>query len=291
MLPAESVTEVTWLVAPVYSLTETTSRSPALVADGKEPLSEVDVVVSVADAVCTRAGAAVVTGLTVREKLVEWVADVPVPVTVMLVVPVGVVDDVVTVMVELCPALTVCGLNDTRAPVGIPVALSATDWVDPLVTAVPMVDVAGEPAITVAELGVAEMEKSFGGGGLTVREKLVEWVADVPVPVTVMLVVPVGVVDDVVTVMVELCPALTVCGLNDTRAPVGIPVALSATDWVDPLVTAVPMVDVAGEPAVTVAELGLAEMEKSFEAAGFTVKVKLWLAGVPIPLVAVMVMG
>jgi hypothetical protein len=55
----------------------------------------------VADADCTKAGDEVDTGLTVREKVVEWVADDPVPVTVMVEVPVGVVDEVVTVMVEL----------------------------------------------------------------------------------------------------------------------------------------------------------------------------------------------
>jgi hypothetical protein len=101
-------------------------------------------------------------------------------------VPVGVVDEVVTVMVELCPALSVWGLNETRAPVGAPVALKPTDWVAPLVTAVEMVLVAGDPAVTVAEVGLAAMEKSLGGSGLTVREKVAEWVAEDPVPVTVI---------------------------------------------------------------------------------------------------------
>ncbi len=59
--------------------------------------------------------------------------------------------------------MTVWGLNDTVAPVGTPVALSATDWVAPLVTAVLMVLVVPDPALTVAELGLAAMEKSFGG--------------------------------------------------------------------------------------------------------------------------------
>ena len=60
-------------------------------------------------------------------------------------------------------------------------ALRATDWAAPLVTVVPMVLVAGEPAATLAALGEAEMEKSLGGGGpVTVRVKVVEWVAEVP---------------------------------------------------------------------------------------------------------------
>src|SRR5580704_9164591 len=192
-------------------------------------------------------------------------------------------------MVELCPALRVWGLNETRAPDGAPVALSATDWVEPLVTAVEMVDDVPDPAVTVAEVGAAAMEKSLGGAGFTVREKEVEWVADEPVPVTVIGKVPVDV--DVVTVMVELCPALSVEGLNETTAPDGAPVALSATDWVEPLVTAVEMVGEVPDPAVTVAEVGAEAMEKSLGGAGFTVSVKLWLAGLPTPLLAPMVMG
>ena len=127
--------------------------------------------------------------------------------------------------------------------------------------------------------------------GFTVREKVVAWVAEAPVPVTVMVEVPVGVGDEVVTVMVELCPALSVWGLNDTRAPDGAPVALSATDWVDPLVTAVEMVLVVGDPAVTVAEVGIGGDGEVVGDGRFTVNVKLWLAGVPTPLFAVMVIG
>jgi hypothetical protein len=178
-------------------------------------------------------------------------------------------------MVELCPALSVWGLNETRAPAGAPVALSATDWVAPLVTAVEMVGAVADPTVTVAEVGPAPMEKSSGGAGLTVRVKVVEWVAADPVPVTVIGKVPVGVVDEVVTVMVELCPALIVWGLNETRAPAGAPVALSATDWVAPLVTAVEMVGAVADPAVTVAEVGPAPMEKSLGTGAFTVSVKL----------------
>ena len=46
-LPAESVTEVMWLVAPVYSLADRTSRSPAVVARGNDPVRDVDGAVSV----------------------------------------------------------------------------------------------------------------------------------------------------------------------------------------------------------------------------------------------------
>src|SRR5664280_1852024 len=56
------------------------------------------------------------------------------------------------------------GEKDTRAPEGAPVALRATGWAAPLVTAVEMVLVVPEPAVTVAEVGAAEIEKSGGGG-------------------------------------------------------------------------------------------------------------------------------
>ena len=88
-------------------------------------------------------------------------------------------------MVELDPEFTVDGVNDTRAPLGRPVAERATDWATPLVRVVPMVLVAAEPAVTLAEEGEAEMEKSLVAGAFTVRVKVVVWVADVPVPVTV----------------------------------------------------------------------------------------------------------
>ena len=55
-MPAVSVTEVMWLVAPLYSLAESTRRSPPPVWVGKEPDSDVDDAVSVPLAVCTRWG-------------------------------------------------------------------------------------------------------------------------------------------------------------------------------------------------------------------------------------------
>ena len=69
------------------------------------------------------------------------------------------------VIVELAPAVTVDGAKEAAAPVGRPVALRATDWATPLVTAVLMVLVPDVPAVTVAEVGEADIEKSLGGGG------------------------------------------------------------------------------------------------------------------------------
>src|SRR6202521_946599 len=67
---------------------------------------------------------------------------------------------------ELDPAVTEDGVKVAVAPLGRPlVALRATDWATPLVKAVPMVLVAAEPAVTLAEEGEAAREKSLGGGG------------------------------------------------------------------------------------------------------------------------------
>jgi hypothetical protein len=103
--------------------------------------------------------------LTVREKVVAWVAPVPVPVTVMGYVPAGVADEVVSVIRELPPEVTEDGENPTVVPVGRPVAVSPTVWAVPEMVAVLMVLVADDPATAVPEVGVAAMEKSPGGGG------------------------------------------------------------------------------------------------------------------------------
>ena len=82
VFPAESVTEVIGLVAPVYTLADSTSRSPALVAAGNDPLRVVEDVVSVPQALWTSCGVVPVGAFTVRAKVVVWVAEDPVPVIV-----------------------------------------------------------------------------------------------------------------------------------------------------------------------------------------------------------------
>jgi hypothetical protein len=205
--------------------------------------------------------------LTVSVKVVVCVAEVPVPVTVIAYVPPGVIVDVLTVNVDDPPEFTEVGLNAAVAPAGKPDAESDTDCAEPDVTAVEIVDVAGLPAFTVAEDGLAAIEKSFAATALTVSDTDVVCVADAPVPVTVIGYVPAGVEADVCNVNVDEPPEFTEVGLNDAVAPLGRPEADSDTDCAEPDVTAVEMVDVAEPPAVTVADDGLAEIEKSFVAA------------------------
>jgi hypothetical protein len=100
--------------------------------------------------------------------------------------PVGVIDDVLTVSVDDAPDVTELGLNAAVAPAGRPDADSVTDCEEPDVTAVEIVDVAGLPAVTVAEDGVAAIEKSLTVAPVTVSDTVVVCVADEPVPVTVI---------------------------------------------------------------------------------------------------------
>jgi hypothetical protein len=87
-----------------------------------------------------------------------------------------------SVRVELAPDVIGLGLNPAVVATGTPLALRLTLWAEPLVTAVEMVDVALPPWDALTLLGLALIEKSEA---VTVRLTEVEWVALLPVPVTV----------------------------------------------------------------------------------------------------------
>src|SRR5438093_11762896 len=108
---------------------------------------------------------------------------VPVPVTVSVELPLGVPAPTLTLIVDDAPADTEAGLKLTLVPVGAPLALRLTDCADPLVTAVEIVEVPLAPWAMLTLLGLAPSEKSFAGGGVTVRVTEVVCVALVPVPV------------------------------------------------------------------------------------------------------------
>lgn len=82
VFPAESVTDVIGLVAPVYTLADSTKRWPLVVAVGNEALSDVADAVSVPLAVWTRSGVVPEGAMTVNVKVVLCTAETPVPVTV-----------------------------------------------------------------------------------------------------------------------------------------------------------------------------------------------------------------
>jgi hypothetical protein len=84
------------------------------------------------------------------------------------------------------PEVTEPGLNAAVAPDGTPVAENETVWAEPDVVAVFTVVAAPLPAVTDADAGLTAIEKSFVGvPAVTVKDTLVVWVAEAPVPVTV----------------------------------------------------------------------------------------------------------
>jgi hypothetical protein len=95
---------------------------------------------------------------------------------------------VLTVSVDEPPDVTLVGLNEAVAPDGTPLTEKLTVCAEPLVFVVLMVEVPVDPCATLSDVGLAEIEKSLGGGGaLITKVTVVLCVALVPVPVTVMV--------------------------------------------------------------------------------------------------------
>src|SRR5439155_2423556 len=153
-------------------------------------------------------------------------------------------------IVDAPPAVTDAGLKLTVVPAGWPLALRLTVWAEPLVTAVEIVEPPLAPSATVTLLGLAASEKSDATGAVTVRLTVVECVALVPVPVTVIGYAP-GVALPVMISMADEPPAVTDAGLKFADAPGGNPLALKVTDCAEPLVTAVLIVVPPLEPCTT----------------------------------------
>src|SRR2546428_12325364 len=89
------------------------------------------------------------------------------PVIVSVVVPVAAVVVVVTVSVELCPAVTAAGTNAALAPAGRPPIDSVTARAVPEVTCVSALYVVLEPWTTVCADGLALIAKSSGTTAIT----------------------------------------------------------------------------------------------------------------------------
>src|SRR5437879_4066948 len=198
--------------------------------------------------------------VTVRLTEAVCVAEVPVPVTVSVYVPAAAVP-VFTVSVELPPAVTDVGLSDAVAPLGTPVTERLTVCALPEVTAVEIVLVPEAPCTRLKLVGLAAIEKLFGG--LTVSVTEVVCVAVVPVPARRSADLPAAAVP-VFTVSVELPPAVTDVGLSDAVAPLGTPVTERLTVCALPEVTAVEIVLVPEAPCTRLKLVGLAAIEKLF---------------------------
>ena len=174
------------------------------------------------------------------------------------------------------------GLKEAVAPLGSPLALSVTVWAEPLVRLVVMVLLPLWPAVTATLLGLALIEKSSGAAD-TASVNEVLWVAEAPVPVTVIVEVPTGVEAEVVTVIVEFPPEEIEAGLKEAVAPAGSPPALRVTVWAEPLVRVVTMVVLPLWPAITAMLPGLALIEKSSGALTLRLSVVVCVAELPVP--------
>src|SRR6266567_4424304 len=135
--------------------------------------------------------------VTVRLKLVVLVTPPPVPVTVMVEVPVG-VDDVVEIVSPLeHVGVHAVGENAAVAPEGSPEAEKDTDCAVPDTSAALMELETEAPWLTdLLPPFVSEKLKEVVAG-FTVKLKLVVLATAPAIPFTVMVEVPMGVVEDV----------------------------------------------------------------------------------------------
>ena len=95
--------------------------------------------------------------------------------------------EVEIVSVDEPPAVTEDGENDAVAPLGRPLALSETVCAEPEVTAVETVAPVPDPAVTDADAGLTDSEKSFAAAGVTLSVSVAVCEPVEPVPVIVTL--------------------------------------------------------------------------------------------------------
>jgi len=166
---------------------------------------------------------------------ISFSVDPDVPISSMVVVPVGARRDAlqVRVAVPLPLAGTVTGFAVVVAetPLGNALTLNSTDPLNPpTLVMVRVVDVLPLSSI-VNDEGDRDMVKFFVAEEFTVSEMVVLSVSDPEVPVMVMVAAPVVAVDDAVSVSVEVAlpPDAGVTGLveNEAVTPLGKPDALS----------------------------------------------------------------
>jgi len=171
---------------------------------------------------------------TVKLKLVVLVTTPPLPVTVRVEVPVGVVEDVLIVRVVEQVGEHAVEENDALAPVGNPEAEKDTDCVVPETSAALMELETEEPWLTDLLPSFVREKLKEEEAGFTVKLKLVVLVIPPPLPVTVMVEGSMGVVEDVLIVRVVEQVGEHAVEENDALAPVGSPEAEKDTDCAVP---------------------------------------------------------
>lgn len=199
--------------------------------------------------------------VTVSDTVAVWVMLSPEPVTVMVYVPVAVVEATAMVMVDVPDpgAAMDVGLKLTVTPVGWPLADNAIAELKPPETVVVIVELPLLPCTTETEVGEAAMVKAGVGVEVTVSETLVVSVVLPEIPDTVMLYVPVAVLEATVMVMVEVPAPVIEVGLKPTVTPVGWPEADNVMAESKPPVTELVMVEFPELPCTTETEVGEAE--------------------------------
>lgn len=165
----------------------------------------------------------------VREMVVVLVSVPEAPVTVTLTVPVVAV--LLAVSVKVLVFVVLAGLKEAVAPLGRPETDKLTLPLKPLSGFSVMVLEPLDPCAMVRLVGEAESVKF--GGGLMVRESVVEFVKLPAVPVMVTVAAPVVAVAVAVSVSV-LVPVVLV-GLKDAVTPAGKPAADRLTLPLNPL--------------------------------------------------------
>lgn len=192
----------------------------------------------------------------VREIVVVLVSVPEAPVTVTLTVPVVAVLPAVSVKVLVPVVLP--GLNAGVTPLGRPEADKLTLPLKPLSGFTVIVLVPLAPCVMVKLLGEAESVKF--GGGLTVRESVVELVKLPAVPVMVTVAGPVVAV--LLALRVNVLAPVVLAGLNDGVTPVGKPESERLTLLLKPLSALTVIVLVPPAPCTIVRLLGDAESVK-----------------------------
>lgn len=135
------------------------------------------------------------------------------------------------------------GLKVTLCAFPCPEADKLIAELKPPETVVVIVDVPELLRATLIDVGDALTVK-FGVVPVTVRETVVVSTVLPDVPVTLMLYVPVAVVEATVIVMVDVPAPVIEVGLNPTVTPVGCPLAVKAIAESKPPVTVLVMVEV-----------------------------------------------
>jgi|HubBroStandDraft_4_1064222.scaffolds.fasta_scaffold16979_4 hypothetical protein len=182
----------------------------------------------------------------------------------MVTVRVPVVAELLAVKVSVLVPVVGFGLKDAVTPVPRPVADRVTPPAKPLDGSIVIVVVPCDDLVMVKLVGDAERVKLPETTAVTVRETVAVCVVLPPVPATVIVYVPIAVVEATAMVMVELPePGAAIdVGLKLTVTPAGWPLALKAMAELKPPETAVVIVDVPLPPWTTETEPGDVEMVK-----------------------------